>query len=154
MNRLHGLSFLAAGLVPSLAACSSAQDGGLRTIDVAGAPKAAGPYAQGVVANGFLYTTGQLARDPATGKLVDGDISVQANRVFDSLEAILKGGGCTLQDVVKVTVYMTDLADFPKLNEVFGARFGGHRPARSTVQVSKLPSNAQLEIDVVARLPR
>ena len=131
MNRLHGLSFLAAGLVASLAACTSAQDGGLRTIDVAGAPKAAGPYAQGVVANGFLYTTGQLARDPATGKLVDGDISV-----------------------VKVTVYMTDLADFPKLNEVFGARFGGHRPARSTVQVSKLPSNAQLEIDVVARLPR
>ena len=138
----------------TLAACTSAQqDRGLRTVAVEGAPKAVGPYAQGIIANGFLYTAGQTARDPATGNPVSGDIVVQTNRVIDNLEAILKGAGCTLQDVVKVTVFMTDLGDFAKMNEAYAARFGSHRPARSTVQVSKLPANAQLEIDVVARVP-
>ena len=138
----------------TLAACTSAQqDRGLRTIAVEGAPKAVGPYAQGIIANGFLYTAGQTARDPATGNPVSGDIVVQTNRVIDNLEAILKGAGCTLQDVVKVTVFMTDLGDFAKMNEAYAARFGSHRPARSTVQVSKLPGNASLEMDVVARVP-
>jgi len=138
----------------TLAACTSAQqDRGLRTVAVEGAPKAVGPYAQGIIANGFLYTAGQTARDPATGNPVSGDIVVQTNRVIDNLEAILKGAGCTLQDVVKITVFMTDLGDFAKMNEAYAARFGSHRPARSTVQVSKLPANAQLEIDVVARVP-
>jgi 2-iminobutanoate/2-iminopropanoate deaminase len=139
--------------VLTLAGCASGQNGHIRTITVAGAPKAIGPYAQGVVANGFLYTAGQTPRDPATGNLVEGDISVQTQRVFDNLEAILKGAGCSLTDVVKATVFMVDLADFAKMNEVFAARFGGNRPARSTVQVSKLPSGAQLEIDFVARIP-
>jgi 2-iminobutanoate/2-iminopropanoate deaminase len=138
----------------TVAACTSAQqDRGLRTIAVEGAPKAVGPYAQGIIANGFLYTAGQTARDPATGNPVSGDIVVQTNRVIDNLEAILKGAGCTLQDVVKVTVFMTDLGDFAKMNEAYAARFGSHRPARSTVQVSKLPGNASLEMDVVARVP-
>jgi len=139
----------------TLAACTSAQqDRGLRTVAVEGAPKAVGPYAQGIIANGFLYTAGQTARDPATGNPVSGDIVVQTNRVIDNLEAILKGAGCTLQDVVKITVFMTDLGDFAKMNEAYAARFGSHRPARSTVQVSKLPGNASLEMDVVARVPR
>ena len=138
----------------ALTGCTSAGDGNLRAIEVAGAPKAVGPYAQGIVVNGLFYSAGQTPRDPATGNLVEGDMSVQANRVLDNLEAVLKGAGCTLQDVVKVTVFMTDLGDFPKLNETFAARFGSHRPARSTVQVSKLPSGAQLEIDVIARVPR
>ena len=138
----------------TVAACTSAQqDRGLRTIAVEGAPKAVGPYAQGIIANGFLYTAGQTARDPATGNPVSGDIVVQTNRVIDNLEAILKGAGCTLQDVVKITVFMTDLGDFAKMNEAYAARFGSHRPARSTVQVSKLPGNASLEMDVVARVP-
>jgi len=139
----------------TLAACTSAQqDRGLRTVAVEGAPKAVGPYAQGIIANGFLYTAGQTARDPATGNPVSGDIVVQTNRVIDNLEAILKGAGCALQDVVKITVFMTDLGDFAKMNEAYAARFGSHRPARSTVQVSKLPGNASLEMDVVARVPR
>jgi 2-iminobutanoate/2-iminopropanoate deaminase len=141
-------------LALTLVACTSAQrDAGLRTIAVEGAPKAVGPYAQGVVANGLLYTAGQTARDPSTGNVVNGDIVVQTNRILDNLEAVLKGAGCTLQDVIKVTVFMTDLGDFARMNEAFAARFGSHRPARSTVQVSKLPTGAQLEMDVIARVP-
>jgi 2-iminobutanoate/2-iminopropanoate deaminase len=128
-------------------------DAGLQTIAVEGAPKAIGPYSQGIVAEGFLYTAGQTPRDPATGNPVAGDIAAQTNRVLDNLDAVLKGGGCSLQDVVKVTVYMTDLGDFARMNEVYAARFGSHRPARSTVQVAKLPGGAQIEIDAVARVP-
>jgi 2-iminobutanoate/2-iminopropanoate deaminase len=138
----------------ALAGCGSAETtGAIRTIAVAGAPQAIGPYAQGVVASGFLYTAGQTPRDPVTGELVAGDIEVQTQRVLDNLEAVLAGAGCSLKDVVKATVYMTDLADFTKMNEVFAARFGDTRPARSTVQVAKLPSGAQIEIDLVARVP-
>lgn len=154
MNRSYRLWCVLGVVVTTLAACTSTQDVAIRTIAVDGAPKAAGPYAQGIVANGFLYTAGQTARDPATGNLVGGDIAVQTNRVLDNIEAILKGGGCTFQDVVKVTVFMTDLGDFANMNDVFATRFGGHRPARSTVQVSRLPSNGQLEIEVIARVPR
>jgi 2-iminobutanoate/2-iminopropanoate deaminase len=110
--------------------------------------------AQGVVASGFVYTSGQLPLDPATGHLVAGDMGVQANRVFDNLEAIFKGAGCTLADVVKVTVFVTDLADFARLNDAMATRFGDHRPARTTVQVAKLPGGAQLEMDMVAAIPR
>jgi len=154
MNRRPALGAVIGAFVLTPAACTSAQqDRGLRTIAVEGAPKAVGPYAQGIVANGLFYTAGQTARDPVTGNLVSGDIVVQTNRVLDNLEAILKGAGCTLQDVIKVTVFMTDLGDFTKMNEAYAVRFGSHRPARSTVQVSKLPGNAQLEMDVVARVP-
>ena len=153
MVRSRNLLCVVCTLVVSLAACTSAQDNSLRTIAVSGAPKAIGPYAQGIVANGFLYSAGQTPRDPVTGNPVEGDITAQTSRVFDNLEAILKGAGCTFQDVVKVTVFMTDLADFAKMNETFAARFGNHRPARSTVQVAKLPSNAHLEIDLIARVP-
>ncbi len=124
-----------------------------KAVSTEGAPKAIGPYAQGVVAGGFLFTAGQTPRDPATGKQVEGDIGVQTNRVFDSLEAILKAGGCGLSDVVKATVYLTDLGDFEKMNEAYAKRFGDTRPARSTVQVAKLPGGASIEIDFVARVP-
>ena len=147
-------SCLVLTVVIALGGCASAPDGTLRTIAVAGAPKAVGPYSQGVVANGFVFTAGQTPRDPATGSPVEGDIAVQTNRVLDNLEAVLKGAGCTLQDVVKATVFMTDLGDFAKMNEAFSARFGSHRPARTTVQVAKLPGGAQLEIELVARIPR
>jgi 2-iminobutanoate/2-iminopropanoate deaminase len=129
-------------------------EAGMHSVAVEAAPKAVGPYAQGVVAGGFLYTAGQIPRDPATGNLVAGDIVVQTNRVLDNLEAVLKGAGCSLHDVVKVTVYMTDLNDFAKMNEAYAARFGENRPARTTVQVAKLPTGATLEIDMVAKVPR
>jgi 2-iminobutanoate/2-iminopropanoate deaminase len=138
-----------------LGGCASVQPGaGMRSVAVEGAPKALGPYAQGVVADGFLFTAGQIPRDPATNDLVAGDIVVQTNRVFDNLEAVLRGAGCTLHDVVKVTVFMTDLGDFAKMNEAYAARFGENRPARTTIQVSKLPGGATLELDMVARVPR
>ena len=101
-----------------------------------------------------MFAAGQIARDTASGNLVQGEIVVQTNRVLDNLEAVLKGAGCTLQDVIKVSVFMTDLNDFAKMNEAYAARFGQHRPARTTVQVAKLPTGAQLEMDVVAMIPR
>lgn len=124
----------------------------LETIAVPNAPKAIGPYAQGIVANGFLFTAGQVPLDPATMKLVEGDIAAQTHRVFDNLEAILAGAGATLAGVVKATVYLMDMGDFAKMNEVYAARFGSHRPARSTVQVAALPAGARIEIDLVSAL--
>jgi 2-iminobutanoate/2-iminopropanoate deaminase len=124
----------------------------IRTIVVASAPKAIGPYAQGIVANGLVFTAGQIPLDPATMALVSGDVAVQTHRVFDNLEAILAGAGATLADVVKTTVFLTHMGDFARMNEVYAARFGSHRPARSTVQVSALPAGAVLEIELVAAL--
>jgi 2-iminobutanoate/2-iminopropanoate deaminase len=121
-------------------------------ISVEDAPKAIGPYTQAVAANGFLFTAGQTPLDPATMKLVEGDVSAQTSRVLDNLEAVLRGAGLTFADVVKAGVFLVDMGDFAKMNEVFAARFGSHRPARTTVQVAGLPANARVEIDLVARL--
>ena len=124
----------------------------LKTISVDNAPKAIGPYAQGIVAGGFLFTAGQVGLDPATMKLVEGDVAVQTRRVFDNLEAVLAGAGATLSDVVRAGVFLVDMGDFAKMNEVFAARFGAHRPARSTVAVAALPAGARVEIDLVVRV--
>jgi 2-iminobutanoate/2-iminopropanoate deaminase len=154
MKRAQTQLRLAALLVPFLVGCTAMQhDTGVQTVTVEGAPKAIGPYSQAIVAGGMVFAAGQIPRDPASGTLVAGDITVQTNRVLDNLEAVLKGAGCGLKDVVKVSVYMTDLNDFARMNEAYGARFGDHRPARTTVGVAKLPSGAQLEMDVVARVP-
>ncbi len=147
------LKLVAACLIASLlSACASVVPTPTRIVAVAGAPKAAGPYSQGVVANGFLFTAGLTPRDPA-GQTVQGDIAVSTTRVLDNLEAILAGAGCSFKDVVKVTVYMSDVGEFAKMNEVYAARFGDTKPARSTIQVAKLPGGAVLEIDMVARIP-
>ena len=124
----------------------------LKAISVDNAPKAIGPYAQGIVAGGFLFTAGQVGLDPATMKLVEGDIAAQTRRVFDNLEAVLAGAGATLSDVVRAGVFLVDMGDFAKMNEVFAARFGAHRPARSTVAVAALPAGARVEIDLVVRV--
>ena len=124
----------------------------LKTISVDNAPKAIGPYAQGIVAGGFLFTAGQVGLDPATMKLVEGDIAAQTRRVFDNLEAVLAGAGATLADVVRAGVFLVDMADFAKMNEAFTARFGSHRPARTTVAVAALPAGARVEIDLVVRV--
>ena len=118
-----------------------------------GAPGAIGPYSQAVSAGGFLYTSGQIALDPATGELVGGGFEAQARRVLANLEAVLGSAGCGFGDVVKATIFVTDLASFPQLNELYGEALGGHRPARSTVQVAALPKGALVEIDLVAKLP-
>lgn len=115
------------------------------------APKAVGPYSQGVVESGFLFTAGQVPLDPATGKLVEGGLDASAERVFDNLEAILRAAGLAFSDVVKVNVYLTRADDFAALNAVYARRFGDHRPARSTVIVAALPLGAPIEIDLIAR---
>jgi 2-iminobutanoate/2-iminopropanoate deaminase len=117
------------------------------------APKAIGPYSQSVSVDGWLYTSGQVGLDPATGELVPGGFEAQARRVFGNLREVLASAGCTFQDVVKATVYVADLGDFPKLNAIYAEAMGAHRPARSTVQVAGLPKGALVEIDFVAKMP-
>ena len=117
------------------------------------APKAIGPYSQSVSIDGWLYTSGQVAIDPATGDLVDGGFEDQARRVFENLRQVLASAGCSFSDVVKATVYLLDMGSFPRLNEIYAEAMGDHRPARSTVQVAALPKAALVEIDLVARIP-
>jgi 2-iminobutanoate/2-iminopropanoate deaminase len=114
------------------------------------APAAIGPYSQGIVANGLLFTAGQIALDPGTGQLVSGDVTAQTERVLKNLEAVLASAGAAWKDVVKTTVYLQSMSDFPAVNEVYGKMLGEARPARSTVQVAGLPRNAAVEIDAVA----
>ncbi|HEU4799466.1 MAG TPA: RidA family protein [Gemmatimonadales bacterium] len=114
------------------------------------APKAIGPYSQGVVQNGVLYTAGQIALDPATMELVPGDVSAQTERVFTNLRAVLAAGGSSLDRVLKTTVYLADMADFQAMNAVYARQFGDHRPARSTVAAAGLPKGARVEIDAIA----
>lgn len=116
------------------------------------APQAIGPYSQGVSAGGFLFTAGQIALDPATGRLAEGGIVEQTDRVMQNLAAVLATAGATWSDVVKTTVYLIDLADFPVFNDVYARHLGAARPARSTVQVAALPRGAVIEIEVVAHL--
>lgn len=116
------------------------------------APKAIGPYSQSVSVDGWLYTSGQVALDPATGELVAGGFEAQARQVFKNLRNVLASAGCGFENVVKATVYVIDLADFPKLNAIYAEAMGDHRPARSTVQVAALPKGALVEIDLVARI--
>jgi 2-iminobutanoate/2-iminopropanoate deaminase len=118
------------------------------------APVAIGPYSQGTIANGFLYTAGQIALDPASGQMSGGDIVVQTERVMRNLQAILDAAGTGWDSVVKVTVYLNDLAHFPTVNDIYGKWIGAARPARSTVQVSALPRGALVEIDLIAALKR
>jgi 2-iminobutanoate/2-iminopropanoate deaminase len=115
-----------------------------------GAPKAIGPYSQAVKANGFVYTSGQISLDPATGNLVEGDFAAQAHRVFHNLDAVLREAGSSFSRVLKATVYLTDLANFQTLNTIYAEYFGDHKPARTTVEVKGLPKGAALEIDLVA----
>lgn len=115
------------------------------------APAAIGPYSQAVSVDGWLYTSGQIGLDPATGEVVDGGFETQVRQVLANLEAVLASAGCTFADVVKTTIYVTDLATFPRLNELYGEALGDHRPARSTVEVAGLPKGVLVEMDMVAR---
>ena len=117
-----------------------------------GAPKAIGPYSQAVIDGGLLFASGQIPLDPASGALVEGTIEQCAERIFDNLEAVLKEAGLTFADVVKTTVFLTRMDDFPAMNAVYAKRFGDHRPARSTVAVASLPKGATLEVDLIARM--
>ena len=114
------------------------------------APKAIGPYSQAIRLGNILYTSGQIGLDPATGNLVSGDFAAQARRVFENLKAVLTAGGTGFNNVIKATVYVTDLANFAALNEIYASYFGDTKPARSTVGVAQLPKGALVEIDLIA----
>lgn len=116
------------------------------------APKAIGPYSQAIKSGDFVFTAGQIPLDPATGKLVEGDIRVQAKRVLDNLSAVLAAAGSSTARVIKTTCFLSDMADFPAFNEVYAEYFSETKPARSTVQVAQLPLNARVEVECVALL--
>lgn len=117
------------------------------------APKAIGPYSQAVSANGFLYTAGQIAFDPATMEVVPGDVTPQTEQVMKNLTAVLAAAGCTWSDVVKTNVFLKDMADFAAMNTVYARVLGDSRPARSTVAVAGLPRDVRVEIELVAAIP-
>ena len=123
----------------------------MKAIATDGAPKAIGPYSQAIEQGGYLFLSGQIPLDPATGELVSGGLAAGVERVFDNLEAILKSEGLSLSDVVRTTVYLLRMSDFAEMNAVYAKRFGNHRPARSTVAVAELPKGASVEIDAIAR---
>ena len=115
-----------------------------------GAPKAIGPYSQAVRAGSVLYTSGQIPLDPRTGKLVDGDFEAMTRQVFRNLEAVLTAAGAGFDQVVKATVFLRSMEDFPILNSVYAEIFGDHKPARSTVAVAQLPLDSRVEIELIA----
>lgn len=123
-----------------------------RIVQTDAAPKAIGPYSQGMIAGGFLFSAGQIALDPATMQMVEGDVVVQTRRVMENLNAVLAASGAGWKDVVKMTVFLTNMADFPRVNEVLAELLGESRPARSTVQVAALPRGVPVEIELVAYL--
>lgn len=114
------------------------------------APGAIGPYSQAIKLGGLVFTAGQIPLDPATMKIVEGDVSAQSERVMQNLAAVLEAAGSSLARVVKTTCFLTDLDDFAAFNEVYGRHMGDNRPARSTVQVSKLPAGARVEVEAIA----
>lgn len=114
------------------------------------APKAIGPYSQAIKASGFVFASGQIALDPATMQIVEGGIREQTERVMKNLEAVLQAAGSSLDGVVKTTVFLKDLTDFTEMNEVYGSFFRQTPPARSTVEVARLPRDVRVEIDVIA----
>jgi 2-iminobutanoate/2-iminopropanoate deaminase len=124
----------------------------MRPVATDGAPRAIGPYSQGIASGGLVYTAGQTPLDPATGDLVAGEVSEQTARALENIRAILDAAGSGMALVVKTTVFLTDMADFPAMNAAYAAAFGEHRPARSTVAVKALPRGARVEIEAVAEL--
>ena len=114
------------------------------------APKAIGPYSHAIRTGQLLFISGQVPIDPATGSLVDGDISAQTQRVMNNLDAVLKAGGLSFRHVVRTTIFLADMSDFAAVNAVYGTFFSEPYPARATVQVSRLPKDARVEIDAIA----
>ena len=117
-----------------------------------GAPAAIGPYSQAIRAGGFLFISGQIPLDPESGQVVDGDVAAQTHRVMQSLGAILKAAGASYDHVVRTTIFLTDLADFALVNDVYGSYFAAPAPTRATVQVAALPKGVSVEIDAIAHL--
>jgi 2-iminobutanoate/2-iminopropanoate deaminase len=126
----------------------------LEIVQTSRAPAAIGPYSQGVVSGGLLFTAGQIALDPQTGEMRNSTIREETERVFENLAGVLEAAGASFGSVLKATVYLRDLDDFAAMNEVYAHYFGDHRPARSTVQVARLPRDARVEVELVAAVAR
>ncbi len=122
----------------------------LEKVQTDGAPAAIGPYSQAITHGGLVFTAGQIPLDPATMQLVEGDVAAETERVMQNLAAVLEAAGASLGSVVKTTVFLADMNDFAAMNEVYGRWFGDHAPARSTVQVARLPRDARVEIECIA----
>ena len=116
------------------------------------APKAIGPYSQAVAFNGIVYCSGQIPLDPVTGQIVEGDVAVQTERVLENLKAVLEAAGSSLEKVLKTTVFLNDMGEFTKMNEVYGRYFNASLPARATVEVARLPRDVRVEIDAIAAI--
>ena len=125
----------------------------IKFISTSEAPGAIGPYAQAVIAGEWVFASGQIPIDPATGELIEGGITEQTHRVMKNLAAVLHEAGLSLDRVVKTTVYLADMETFAEMNEVYARHFGDHRPARATIQAGALPKSVGVEIDVIARMP-
>lgn len=138
----------AASLYPSIAVLLIMR----QAIITEGAPRPVGPYSQAVICKGMVYCSGQIGLDPATGRLVEGGVEAQADRCLSNLEAVLAEAGSSLQKVVRCTVSLTDMSDFPKVNAIYARHFDSMAPSRTVVQVSGLPKGAAVEIDAIAEL--
>jgi 2-iminobutanoate/2-iminopropanoate deaminase len=128
------------------------EDRVIETVATDRGPKAIGPYSQAIRANGFVFLSGQIPLDPKTQQVVEGDASVQTERVLENLKGVVEAAGSSIQRVVKTTVFLADMNDFAAMNEVYSRYFVTHPPARSTVEVSRLPKNVRVEIDLIALL--
>jgi 2-iminobutanoate/2-iminopropanoate deaminase len=121
-----------------------------RVVSTDRAPKAIGPYSQAVISKGFVFLSGQIPLDPATNQLMEGDIAAQTERVLENLKAVLESAGSSLDRVVKTTVYVKDMGEFARMNEVYGRYFSSNPPARATVEAARLPRDVRVEIDCIA----
>jgi 2-iminobutanoate/2-iminopropanoate deaminase len=121
-----------------------------QAISTKSAPGAIGPYSQAIRAGGFVFLSGQIPLDPVSGQIIEGDIGAQTDRVMKNLGAVLEAAGCTFDDVVRTTIFLTNLADFQVVNETYGRYFNSVPPARATVQVAALPRGVKVEIDAIA----
>jgi 2-iminobutanoate/2-iminopropanoate deaminase len=124
----------------------------LQFVETDRAPGAIGPYSQAVAVDGWVFCSGQIPINPATGVLIEGDIAAQTDQVLENLAAVLSAAGASLSSVVKTTVFLEDMGDFAGMNEVYAKHFGDHRPARAAVAVRTLPKNVSVEIEAIARL--
>jgi 2-iminobutanoate/2-iminopropanoate deaminase len=123
-----------------------------QAVSTPAAPQAVGPYSQAIRAGSLLFVSGQIPIDPATGQVIAGDAAAQTRRVMENIGEILRAAGSSFDQVVRTTVYLADIAEFPAMNEVYGQYFSAPAPARSTIQAARLPRDAKLEIDVIAVL--
>ena len=123
-----------------------------RIIETDNAPKPVGPYSQAVISGNLLFASGQIAIDPQTNELLEGNIQIQTKQIFENIGAVLKAAGTNFQNVVKTTVFLKDINDFPAMNEIYQSYFSANSPARSTVEVSRLPKDVLVEIECIAEI--